>query len=129
MISESEILWDEPENPKIVLFGVNSNEVSLNWKNCRVDAGEIIISYSFKRESVDGGAETLIASRGASEGGYTMEDPFKDRKKYNARLDQELIIRNVQRNEAYVYILQISDQRASGGFPKESFRVTVKVKG
>ena len=126
MISESEILCDEPENPKIVLFGVNSNEVSLNWKNCRVHAGETIMSYSFKRESVDGGAETLIAARGASEGGYTMEDPFKDRKIYNARLDQQLIIRNVQRNEAYVYILEISYKRASGGFPEKSFRVTVK---
>lgn len=129
MISESEILYDEPENPTIVLFGVNSNEVSLNWKNCRVTAGETIISYTFKRESVDGGAETLIASRGASEGGFTMEDPFKGRGKYDARLDQKLIIRNVQRNEAYVYILEISYQGASGGLPQESFLVTVEVKG
>ena len=128
MISESEILCDEPQNPKIVVFGVNSDVVSLNWKNCRPGVGETIFSYTFKRER-PGSAAEVIASRLASEGGFTMEDPFKDRKKYNARLDQELIIRNVQRNEAYVYILQISDQRASGGFPKESFRVTVKVKG
>ena len=128
MISESEILCDEPDNPKIVVLGVNSNAVSLNWKNCRGDAGETIISYTFKRESVDGGAETLIASRGAREGGFTMEDPFKDETKYKARMNQELII-NVQRNEEDVYILEIIYQRASGGFPVESFRVTVEAKG
>lgn len=58
-----------------------------------------------------------------------MEDPFKGRGKYDARLDQKLIIRNVQRNEAYVYILEISYQGASGGLPQESFLVTVEVKG
>ena len=129
MISESEILCDEPDNPKIVVLGVNSNVVSLNWRNCRGDAGDTIISFIFKRESVDGGAELMIASRGANEGGFTMEDPFKDRKKYDARLDQELKILNVQRDEEYVYILEISYQRASGSFLVKSFRVTVDVKG
>ena len=127
MFSESEILCDEPENPKIVVFGVNSNEVSLNWTNCRVTAGEIIFSYAFKRERPGSGPE-LIASRGASEG-FTMEDPFKDRKKYDARLNQELKILNVQRNEKYVYTLEISYWRLSGGLPDKSFRVTVEVKG
>ena len=130
MISESAILCDEPENPKIVVFGVNSNEVSLNWQNCRSDAGETIISYSFERERPDGtDKETPIASRGASEGGFTMEDPFKDRKKYDARMDQTLRIFNVQTNEEYVYTLRVNYQRAAGGFPTESFKVTVDVKG
>ena len=129
MISESEILCDEPDNPKIVVLGVNSNVVSLNWRNCRGDAGDTIISFIFKRESVDGGAELMIASRGVNEGGFIMEDPFKDRKKYDARLDQELKILNVQRDEEYVYILEISYQRASGSFSVKSFRVTVDVKG
>ena len=130
MISESEILCDGPENPKIVVFGINSSEVSLNWKNCRPGVGETIFSYTFKRKGPDSGAkETLIASRLASEGGFSMEEPFNDGKKYVARYSQELIIRNVQRNEAYVYILEISYKRASGGFPEKSFRVTVKVKG
>lgn len=131
MISESAILCDEPENPKIVVFGVNSSDVSLNWKNCRPGVGETIFSYSFLRESPDSSdAPTLIASRLASEGGFSLEEPYKENKKFDARLDQELIIRNVQRNEEYVYILQISFQRASGGgLPHTSFRVTVDVKG
>ena len=129
MISESEILCDEPEDPKIVVFGVNSSDVSLNWRNCRPGVGETIFSYSFKIERPDSGdTPTLIASRLAREGGFSMEESFKG--KYDARLDQELIIRNVQRNEEYVYILEINFQRSGvGGLPQKSFRVNVDVKG
>ena len=129
MLSESAVDCKiKPENPKIVVLGVDSDEVSLNWKNCDGDASETIRSFSFFRQR-PGSVETeQIASRDAAQG-FTMIAPFQNKRKYEALLNQELKIYNVQRDEEYVYTLEI-DYRASGGaLQEEAFRVTVDVKG
>ena len=129
-ISESKIVCQvEPEDPKIVVLGVNSNSVSLKWETCRGDAGETIRSFIFRRQKPDDVAQQQIASRSASDGGFSMSDPFKDFKKYRALLDQELRIFDVQRSDGYVYTLSINYQTSGGVFQDKLFQVTVLVKG
>lgn len=129
MISESAIVCQvKPENPKIVVLGVDTT-VSLSWETCRGDAGEIILGFNFKRQRPWSVETQQIASRGASDGGFTRFDPFKDRKKYDARLSQELKILNVLKDDEYVYTLAIIYRPSGGGFLEEPFRVTLKVKG
>ena len=129
MISESAIdCRVKPDNPKIVVLGVDSKEVSLNWKNCDGDAGETIRSFAFFRQRPDSAVTELIASRDAS-GSFNMIGPFKDKKNYEALLNQELKIFDVKKTEEYIYTLEI-DYRASGGeLLREPFRITVDVKG
>ena len=128
-ISESKITCQiEPDEPKIVVLGVDSNAVSLKWENCIGDAGETFISFFFKRQKPGDVLTQQIASRGAH-AGFTMSDPFKGFKKYRALLNQELRIYDVQRNEKYVYTLTIYYRRTDGVFEDKIFQVTVVVKG
>jgi len=130
MISESAIVCQvKPDDPKIVVLGVNSNVVSLNWESCGGNAGERIILFSFKRQRPGTVVTEQIASRSATEGGFTMIAPFQDGQKYDALAHQKLRIFNVQRNEEYVYTLEITYQTGGGLFLEEIFRVTVDVKG
>ena len=132
MISESAIVCqDKPEDPKIVVLGVNNSVVSLNWENCGPDPddGETIISFSFRRQRPSSLEVEQIASRGPTEGGFTMIAPFQNKNKYDARALQELRILNVQKNEEYVYTLAIHYKTSGGAFLEQPFRVTVDVKG
>ena len=120
---------DKPDDPKIVVLGVNSNAVSLKWDNCGANAGETIISFSFFRQRPGSIVREQMASRGASEGGFTMIAPFLDKTKYEARALQELRIYKVQRNDEYVYTLTINYRTSGGAFREQSFPVTIDVKG
>lgn len=129
-ISESKIVCQaEPEDPTIVVLGVNSDTVSLKWESCDGDAGETLNSFVFKRQKPDDVTPQPIASRGNNDGGFTMSDPFKDFKKYRAFQEQKLQIFNVQRNEKYVYTLSINFQKSDGVFEDKIFQVAVVVKG
>jgi hypothetical protein len=126
VISESAIVCQvEPENPKIVVFGVDT-AASLKWENCEGNAGESITTVFFKRQKLDDVKQDVIASRGPSTG-FTVKDPFKD--KYKASLDQELRILKIQTNDEYVYTLSISFEISPGNFGVKDFQVTVLVKG
>jgi len=129
-ISESKVTCQvEPEDPKIVVLGVDSITVSLRWETCEGDAGEEIINFIFKRQKPGNVTTQQIASRSPSDGGFTMSDPFKNFEKYRASLFQELRIFNVQRNEKYVYTLTINYKHSDGVFEDKNFQVTVVVKG
>ena len=128
--SESAIVCQaKPDDPKIVVLGVNSSVVSLNWKTCSGNAGETLTSFSFSRQRPGSIEAEQIASRGATEGGFTMIAPFQNKNKYDARALQELRILNVQKNEEYVYTLAIHYKTSGGAFLEQPFRVTVDVKG
>ena len=129
VISESAIVCQaKPDDPIIVVLGVNSSVVSLNWKTCSGNAGETIRTFSFFRQRPGNIDTEQIASRHANEG-FTMIDPFKDKKKYDARLNQELRIFNIEKDDEYIYILEIDYRSSDGAIQKEVFRVTVDVKG
>ena len=129
MISDSAIVCQEkPDDPSIVVLGVNSSEVSLIWNGCSGNDNEVIGSFSFFRQRPDSFDKEQIASRRLSEG-FTIIAPFKGNKKYEALLNQELKIFNVQRDEEYVYTLEVDFTAKDGALQEESFRVTVDVKG
>ena len=128
MISESAIVCVTPEDPTIVVLGVNSNVVSLNWKTCSVNDGETFRTFSFSRQRPRSPETEQIASRDVNEG-FTMIPPFTDKTKYEARLDQELKIFNVQKNEEYIYTLEVDFKDRNGASREENFRVTIDVKG
>ena len=129
MISESAIVCQEkPDDPTLVVLGVNSSEVSLIWKNCDPSNSETITSFSFVRQR-PGSVETQqIASRPENQG-FTMISPFKDEKEYKAQLEQELKIFNVQKDDEYVYTLEVDFRATDGALLEEHFRVTIDVKG
>ena len=126
MVSES-IRVNKPEDPKIVVLGVNSNQVSLKW-DFSTDSGETIQSLIFQRQKPGKTEQTQIASRGPNEG-FTMLNPFKDFKKYRAVLDSELIIFNVQKDEEYVYTLLLTYKTSGGVILSPTYQVLVDVKG
>ena len=129
VISESAIVCQgKPDDPTIVVIGVNSSAVSLNWRTCGGNAGETIISFYFFRQRPDSIETEQIASRAATEA-FTMIGPFRDNRKYEARLEQELKIFNVQRDEEYVYTLGVVFRATDGALQEEAFQVTVDVKG
>jgi len=130
VISESAIVCQvKPDDPKTVVLGVNSNELSLNWNICGGNAGETILSFAFRRQRPGSLQVDQRASRGATEGGFTMSGPFKDKKEYDARANQELKIFNVQGNDKYVFTLAVNYTTSGGAFLEETFRATVDVKG
>ena len=129
VISESAIVCqDKPDDPTIVVIGVNSSAVSLNWRTCGGNAGETIRSFIFSRQRPDNIATEQIASRAATEG-FVMNAPFHDKKKYDALLEQELKILNVEKDDEFIYTLAIRYRRSDGALSEEAFRVTVDVKG
>ncbi|KAL9964710.1 hypothetical protein ACROYT_G028387 [Oculina patagonica] len=125
--SESKIDFnDQPEDPKIVVLGVNSSVVSLKW-DFFSDAGETIQSVIFKRQKPGETQAEQIASRGPNDE-FTMTAPFKDFKKYRANGKSELKIFNVQRDEEYVYTLALNYKTSSGVIVDKSYQVLVDVK-
>ena len=107
MISESAIVCQEkPDDPTIVVLGVNSSEVPLIWERCGGNAGETIRSFFFFRQRPGNIKTEQIASR-AEDQSFTLTGPFKDNNKYEASLQQELKIFNVQRDEEYIYTLRV----------------------
>ncbi len=128
MFAESKIDFnDQPEDPKIVVLGVNSSVVSLKW-DFFSDAGETIQSVIFKRQKPGETQAEQIASRGPNDE-FTMTAPFKDFKKYRANGKSELKIFNVQRDEEYVYTLALNYKTSSGVIVDKSYQVLVDVKG
>ena len=125
---------DKPNDPTIVVLGETNaelgrkNAVSLEWNRCAGDPGETLFILTFKRQKPGSTVQEQIASRGASEGGFTMIAPFEDKTKYEARASQKLNIFNVQSNEEYVYTLEITYQKG-GAYLEEALQVTVDVKG
>jgi len=130
MISESAIVCQvQPDDPQIVVLGVNNNAVSLIWENCGGNASETMISFGFKRQRPGSVVTEQISFRGATEENFTMNAPFMDKKKYDARANQELWIFNVQINDEYIYTLEIFYRTSGGADLNETFQVTVDVKG
>ena len=111
-----------------MVLGVNSSEVSPIWETCGGNNRETIRSFSFFRQRLDSVVTEQIESRDENQG-FTIISPFKDNKKYKAQLEQELKIFNVQRDEEYVYTLEVDFRARDGSLREEAFQVTIDVKG
>ena len=115
-----------PDNPTIVVEGVNSTNVDLKWEISATNS-ETLDDLFFKRQrSGDVNLEN-IASRRSSTAFTLLSDSFET--EYRADLPATLRLLNVDNTEEYIYTLQVSYDD-SNGVPREiADKVTVMVRG
>ena len=115
-----------PDNPTIVVEGVNSTNVDLEWE-ISATSSETLDDLFFKRQrSGDVNLEN-IASRRSSTAFTLLSDSFET--EYRANLPATLKLLNVDNTEEYIYTLQVSYDDSSG-VPREiADKVTVIVRG
>ena len=127
MILESIQFQRQPNNPTIVVEGVNSTRVRLVWELTE-SAGETINSIFFRIRKPGEVKSTQIASR-SSNGPFTINEAFEDRSNYEAKMDYELVILNAKEVNDYVYFLILNyDKNSVPQQPEYPVRVEVKGK-
>ena len=115
-----------PDNPTIVVEGVNSTNVDLIW-GISTTSGEVLGNLFFKRQrSGDVNLEN-IASRRSSTAFTLLSDSFET--EYRANLPATLKLLNVDNTEEYIYTLQVSYDDSSGVAREIADKVTVIVRG
>ena len=125
MLSEAFTWIKTPDNPTIVVEGVNSTNVKLTW-NFRLDAGETIMTAFFERQSLSQGPATKIAARVGENAYLFQNNEFP--KEYKANLDSELVLLDVNNNEEYIYSFEVSYSTGDKPYYPKS-KATVIVKG
>ena len=115
-----------PDNPTIVVEGVNSTNVDLVW-GVLPDNNEVVDDLFLIRQRPGDVNLVIIATR-TSTGSFNFEtDSFAN--EYRANLPATLRLLNVDNTEEYTYSLQVSYDD-SNGVPREiNDRVTVIVRG
>ena len=114
-----------PDNPTIVVEGVNSTSVDLTW-DILPSGGEVVQNLFFIRQRPGDVIQEAIASRGSSTSFTLSNDSFAN--EYRANLPATLRLLNVDNTEEYVYSLQVNYQQ--NNVPQwEKDIVTVIVRG
>ena len=115
-----------PDNPTIVVEGVNSTNVDLIW-NILPGNNEVVQTLFILRQNLKPGDVSLvtIASRTFASS-FTMSNSFAN--EYRANLPATLRLLNVDNTEEYVYTLQVSYDR-NNVIQRMEDRVTVIVYG
>ena len=115
-----------PDNPTIVVEGVNSTNVDLKWE-ISATSGEVLDDLFFKRQKPWSVNLVNIASRKSSTAFTLSSDSFET--EYRAMLPATLRLLNVDNTEEYIYSLQVSYDDSSN-IPREiNDDVTVIVRG
>ena len=115
-----------PDNPTIVVEGVNSTNVDLTW-DIIPSGGEVVQNLFFIRRRPGDVNQVTIAARRSSTSFTLLSDSFAN--EYRANLPATLRLLNVDNTEEYTYSLQVSYDD-SNGVPREiNDRVTVIVRG
>lgn len=127
LILESISFQRRPNNPTIVVVGVNSTRVRIIWE-FTPDAGETMQSVIFKKRKLREFLPTQIASRTSNSSFYHNTD-FKDHKNYEARLNSELVIVNANGVNENVYILLLNYIQSNNVIYQNEYPVRVDVKG
>ena len=86
--------------------GVNSTQVHLVWNFTAASAKQI----SIDRERLDGTQDAQIASLGVGDLTFEVWSPFNS--SYEANPPGTLVIKNVTRNDEYVYSFTVFNSRA-----------------
>ena len=114
-----------PDNPTIVVEGVNSTSVDLTW-DILPSGGEVGQKLFFIRQRPGGVNQVAIAARTSSTAFTLLSDSFAN--EYRANLPATLRLLNVDNTEEYVYSLQVNYQQ--NNVPqREKDIVTVIVRG
>ena len=115
-----------PDNPTIVVEGVNNTNVNLTWV-ISATGGETLNTLFFKRQKSGDVNLVNIASRKSSNAFTLLSDSFQT--EYRALLPATLRLLNVDNTEEYVYTLQVSYDDSSGVTRDKDDKVTVIVHG
>ena len=97
-ISESFNFTRKPADPTVVVEGVNSTQVHLVW-NFTVASSFLL---SIKRRRPTGFQTTQIAARTDSSSAFNVRNSD-----YEANLPATLVIKDVTRNDEYVYSVRV----------------------
>ena len=115
-----------PDNPTIVVEGVNSTNVDLIW-GISTTSGEVLGNL-FVRSQRSGEVNLEnIASRRSATAFTLLSDSFET--EYRANLPATLKLLNVDNTEEYIYTLQVSYDDSSGVAREIADKVTVIVRG
>ena len=114
-----------PDNPTIVVEGVNSTNVDLIW-DILPGNNEVVHNLYLIRQRPGDVNQVAIASRTSSTAFTLLSDSFAN--EYRANLPATLRLLNVDNTEEYVYTLQVNYDL--GNRPRRmDDRVTVIVRG
>ena len=94
-----------PDNPTIVVEGVNSTNVDLIWE-IRPENIEVVNDLHLIRQRPGDVNQVAIASRTSSTAFTLLSDSFAN--EYRANLPATLRLLNVDNTEEYVYTLQVN---------------------
>lgn len=101
----------EPDNPTVVVEGVNNTNVDLQWEFV-LDASERIQNITFERHKPEEVQRTRIAYR-LGNNAFTISSAELSNE-YRAFLPATLRLLNVDQDEEFLYTLKVS--HTSGGF-------------
>ena len=113
-----------PDNPTIVVEGVNGTNVDLTW-DILLSGGEVVQNLFFIRQRPGDVNQVAIASRRSSTSFTLLSDSFAN--EYRANLPATLRLLNVDNTEEYIYSLQVSYEQIVP--QREEDSVTVIVRG
>ena len=98
----------KPADPTVVIEGVNSTQVQLVW-NFTASSSSFLVSIR-RAPTGSGSTSQNIASRiSGSSSGFNVLDSA-----YEANLPATLVIKNVTRNDEYMYSISVLDLDAGG---------------
>ena len=120
-VSESFTFTNKPSNPIIVVEGVNSSRVSLDWDFSVSDSTYNVMIYTQRPGEL---VPIQIVGRTQTNAFGFANDKY--RADYEAKLPATLVLKDVTRNkDQYAYVVVI----ASGGIDRANDRVIVDVVG
>ena len=118
----------EPNNPTMVVEGVNTSLVRLVWEYGVLNDGESITSINIARGTPGSSAlPTVLASKSGTDA-FTLQ-PGIDAKKYRALLPLTLELLNVNNNEEFFYRITFALRLSSGLVEISQSQVRIVVNG
>ena len=97
----------KPGDPTVVIEGVNNTQVQLVWNFTAAPNSSFVLLI--RRRSPTGLTSQIASRVSGSSSGFSVLDPA-----YEANLPATLVIKNVTRNDEYVYSISIMDLDAGG---------------
>ena len=125
MISEAITFPTKPENPYLVVVGVNNTDRELIWEYTP-EAGEDVQSILFQRNKLGDSNLVDLASR-LPNTGFTVSEPYRN--DYDANLNNKLTIKRVTNDQEYIYTIVINYQKNNVVQSPKRDDVYVVVKG
>ena len=125
VISEAITFSTQPENPCVVVVGVNNTGIDLIWEFV-IESGETVQSVQFQRSKPGDITPVTLASRLANTA-FTVFDPYRE--DYAASLNSRLRLNKVSSDQKYIYTIVINFSKNNVPQPSKRDEVNVVVKG